>query len=58
MVANELWGYTEATAIDAMVAKRAALRSEDMAEAVVFMLAQPGHVTIRDLVTLPQNQYF
>ncbi len=56
MVANELWGYTDAAAIDAMVAKRASIRSEDVAEAVLFMLAQPPHVTIRDLVMLPQNQ--
>ncbi len=56
MVANELWGYTDSAAIDEMVAKRAALRSEDVAAAVIFMLAQPAHVTIRDLVMLPQNQ--
>ena len=56
MVANELWGYTDPAAIDEMVAKRAALRSEDVAAAVIFMLAQPAHVTIRDLVMLPQNQ--
>jgi ribitol 2-dehydrogenase len=56
MVANELWGYTEQAATDEMVAKHASLRSEDVAEAVLFMLAQPPHVTIRDLVMLPQNQ--
>jgi ribitol 2-dehydrogenase len=56
MVANALWGITEATEIDARVAKRASLRSEDVAEAVVFMLSRPPHVTIRDLVMLPQNQ--
>jgi ribitol 2-dehydrogenase len=56
MVANELWGFTEEAAIDEMVAKHASLRSEDVAEAVLFMLAQPPHVTIRDLVMLPQNQ--
>lgn len=56
MVANELWGFTDAAAIDAQIAKHASLRSEDVAEAVVFMLAQPPHVTIRDLVMLPQNQ--
>lgn len=38
------------------IAAHASLRSEDVAEAVVFMLAQPPHVTIRDLVMLPQNQ--
>jgi ribitol 2-dehydrogenase len=56
MVANELWGFTEAAAIDKQVAERASIRSEDVAEAVVFMLSRPAHVTIRDLVILPQNQ--
>ena len=56
MVANELWGITEAAEVDARVAQRASLRSEDVAEAVVFMLSRPPHVTIRDLVILPQNQ--
>jgi ribitol 2-dehydrogenase len=56
MVANELWGMTEPAQIDKQVAERLCLRSEDVAEAVVFMLAQPPHVTIRDLVMLPQNQ--
>ena len=56
MVANELWGFTEAAEIDKMVAERASLRSEDVAQAVIFMLSQPPHVTIRDLVILPQNQ--
>ena len=56
MVANELWGITEQEEIDRRVASRACLRSEDVAEAVVFMLSRPPHVTIRDLVMLPQNQ--
>jgi ribitol 2-dehydrogenase len=56
MVANELWGFNDAAAIDAKVAARASLRSEDVAELVVTMLSQPAHVTIRDLVVLPQNQ--
>lgn len=56
MVANELWGFTNPADIDRQVAERASLRSEDVAEAVVFMLSQPPHVTIRDLVMLPQNQ--
>ena len=55
-VANELWGFTEQADIDQQVAERASIRSEDVAEAVAFMLAQPAHVTIRDLVMLPQNQ--
>ena len=56
MVANELWGITDPADIDRRVAEHASLRSEDVAEAVVFMLSQPPHVTIRDLVMLPQNQ--
>jgi ribitol 2-dehydrogenase len=55
-VANELWGFTETAAIEQQVAEHLSLRSEDVAEAVVFMLSQPPHVTIRDLVMLPQNQ--
>lgn len=56
MVANELWGFTTQQEIDAKVAEHASLRSEDVANAAVFMLSQPPHVTIRDLVMLPQNQ--
>jgi len=56
IVANELWGYTDAAEIDKQVKMHAALRSEDVAEAVIFMLSQPPHVTIRDIVMLPQNQ--
>ena len=56
MVANELWGFYDQAKIDKIVAERGAIRSEDVAEAVVFMLSQPPHVTIRDLVMLPQAQ--
>ena len=56
MVANELWGFYDQGAIDEKVATRGAIRSEDVAEAVLFMLSQPPHVTIRDLVMLPQAQ--
>lgn len=56
MVANELWGFTDPAEIDRRVQAHACLRSEDVAEAAVFMLSQPPHVTIRDLVMLPQSQ--
>ncbi|MCL5995222.1 MAG: SDR family oxidoreductase [Chloroflexi bacterium] len=56
MVANELWGITTPEDIARWVGQHASLRSEDVADAVVFMLSQPPHVTIRDLVMLPQNQ--
>jgi ribitol 2-dehydrogenase len=55
-VLNELWGYTDPKAIDAKVESREGIRSEDVAEAVIFMLTRPANVTIRDLVILPQNQ--
>jgi ribitol 2-dehydrogenase len=56
-VANELWGFTDPAEIEKVsVKEHGYLRSEDVAQAVVFMLSQPPHVTIRDLVMLPQNQ--
>lgn len=56
MVANELWGIYAAEAIAEHVRNRTALTSEDCAEAALFMLSRPRHVTVRDLVMLPQNQ--
>jgi ribitol 2-dehydrogenase len=56
MVLNPLWGYTDPAAIEAKVATREGLRSEDVADAVLFMLTRPANATIRDLVILPQNQ--
>ncbi len=55
-VANELWGFYDETAIQREIDAHDSLRSEDVAEAVQFMLSRPAHVTIRDLVILPQNQ--
>jgi ribitol 2-dehydrogenase len=53
-VLNELWGFTDPGSIDKKVALREGLRSEDVAEAAVFMLSRPPHVAVRDLVMLPQ----
>ncbi|KXK21875.1 MAG: short-chain dehydrogenase/reductase SDR [Chloroflexi bacterium OLB15] len=56
-VANELWGYSDPAEIERLsVKERRFIRSEDVAQAVAFMLSQPPHVTIRDLVMLPQSQ--
>ena len=56
-VANELWGISDPADIERLsVGEHTYLRSEDVARAVVFMLSQPPHVTIRDLVMLPQSQ--
>lgn len=56
MVLNELWGITDPAEIERRVGERAGLTSEDVAEALAFMLSRPANVTIRDLVMLPQNQ--
>ena len=56
-VANPLWGFHDADEIKRVSqGERSYLTSEDCAEALVFMLTRPAHVTIRDLVILPQNQ--
>lgn len=55
-VANELWGITDPAKIDELVAQHSSIRSEDVAAAILFILSQPPHVTIRDLVMLPQAQ--
>ncbi len=56
VVLNPLWGMADGADIDAKVAAHEGIRSEDVAEAVMFMLTRPPHVTIRDLVILPQGQ--
>jgi ribitol 2-dehydrogenase len=57
IVLNELWGVSGGDdSIDREVAAGRGMRSEDVAEAVLFMLGQPRHITIRDLVILPTNQ--
>jgi ribitol 2-dehydrogenase len=57
IVLNELWGVNETDrTIDDEVAAGRGMRSEDVAKAVLFMLEQPRHITIRDLVMLPTNQ--
>ena len=56
-VANPLWGYHDPAEIARVSAgEREFITSEDCAEALLFMLTRPRHVTIRDLVILPQNQ--
>lgn len=56
MVANELWGIYDPAVVERHVRERSAITSEDVAEAVQFMLSRPRHVTVRDLVMLPQSQ--
>ena len=57
VVLNELWGYSdEDDRSDDAVAGARGIRSDDVADAVVFMLSRPRHVTVRDLVILPTGQ--
>jgi ribitol 2-dehydrogenase len=56
MVLNELWGIHEQSEIDRRADLGEGLRSEDVAESVLFMLTRPSNVTIRDLVMLPRTQ--
>jgi ribitol 2-dehydrogenase len=53
-VLNELWGITEESEISRQVAEHTGIRSEDVADAVLYMLTRPAHVTIRDIVIMPQ----
>lgn len=53
-VLNELWGITAESEITRQVAERTGIRSEDVADAVLYMLTRPPHVTIRDIVIMPQ----
>jgi len=56
MVINELWGIDDPAEIERRVAAHSGLRSEDVADALHFMLTRPPNATVRDLVLLPQNQ--
>jgi ribitol 2-dehydrogenase len=56
IVLNELWGYRDPDVIREKAEAHEGLLSEDVADAVRFMLTRPARVTIRDVVILPQNQ--
>ena len=53
-VLNELWGMTDEGEIRRRAQAGEGLQSEDVAEAVLFMLTRPRNITIRDLVMLPR----
>ncbi|MGB8819205.1 MAG: SDR family oxidoreductase [Rhizobiaceae bacterium] len=56
MVLNELWGLTDPAEVARRAAAREGLLSEDVADALMFMVTRPPNATVRDLVILPQNQ--
>lgn len=53
-VLNALWGINTEEEVSQRVADHSGLRSEDIAEAAVFVLSRSQHITIRDMVILPQ----
>jgi ribitol 2-dehydrogenase len=56
VVLNELWGVSDSAEIEDKVGRAEGIRSEDVADAVGYMLTRPPHVNIRDLVILPRDQ--
>lgn len=56
VVLNDLWNATDQAQREADVAAGQGMYSEDVAEAMLFMLTRPRHLVIRDLVILPVNQ--
>jgi ribitol 2-dehydrogenase len=56
VVLNELWGIDEDDDNTPRLENGTGIRSEDVAESVLFMLTRPRRVTIRDLVILPTSQ--
>jgi len=56
IVLNELWGDVDPADVERKVKARAGLRSEDVADALRFMLTRPANATVRDLVLLPADQ--
>ena len=56
VVLNDLWQVTDSAAVADGVAAGTGLTSEDVADAVLYMVTRPRHINIRDLVMLPINQ--
>ena len=56
VVLNDLWQVTDSAAVSNGVAAGTGLTSEDVADAVLYMVTRPRHINIRDLVLLPINQ--
>ena len=56
VVLNDLWQVTDSATVAEGVTGGTGLASEDVADAVLYMLTRPRHINIRDLVLLPINQ--
>ena len=56
-VANELWNLTDPAEIERLaLGEQRYLKVEDVAEAALFMLSRPRHVTVRNLVIIARQQ--
>jgi ribitol 2-dehydrogenase len=55
-VLNELWGDLDPEQVRVEIDAGQGMRSEDVADAITFMLTRPHHLTVRDLVLLPRAQ--
>ena len=56
-VANELWNLTDPDEIEKVtVGDQHYLKVEDVAEAALYMLTRPRHVTVRNLVIIAKQQ--
>lgn len=53
---NELWGLTDENEIEALYRAGQGIKSEDVAEAILFMLTRPRSIGVRDLVLLPSGR--
>lgn len=54
--ANELWNLTDPAEIEKLtVGEQRYLKVEDAAEAALFMLSRPRHVTVRNLVIIARQ---
>ncbi|HEY6684734.1 MAG TPA: SDR family NAD(P)-dependent oxidoreductase [Propionibacteriaceae bacterium] len=56
VVLNDRCQVTDSAAVAEGVAGGTGLASEDVADAVLYMVTRPRHINIRDLVMLPINQ--
>lgn len=55
-VATALWGMQEEATMTERVRMGLALRPDDVADAIIYMLTRPRHVAIRDIIMLPQAE--
>ena len=57
IVLNELWGrFVHDQSVDEELAAGRGMTSDDVADAIEFMLTRPRHLTVRDVVLLPTAQ--